>query len=238
MLYNPSGPSAAEIDAGFDDGDDFEFLRIENTGNMTIDLSDVRFTSGISYDFSSSQIITISPQGIAILVSNLDAFRFRFGNSFDSFIAGQYSSKLANGGELLRIVGIDDSVIHEFTYSTESPWPDLSASDGHSILIKDTAAGHGAGSNWKTSEIIGGSPDGTIQFDQWVQGNFSAPEQADPTVSGPNADPDGDGWSNLFEFAFGSAPTINGNRPSPLEATTESIGNDQYFVVSYTRAGG
>ncbi|MDA7864228.1 lamin tail domain-containing protein [Akkermansiaceae bacterium] len=238
MLYNPSGPSAAEIDAGFDDGDDFEFLRIENTGNMTIDLSDVRFTSGISYDFSSSQIITIAPQGIAILVSNLDAFRFRFGNSFDSFIAGQYSSKLANGGELLRIVGIDDSVIHEFTYSTESPWPDLSASDGHSILIKDTAAGHGAGSNWKTSEIIGGSPDGTIQFDQWVQGNFSAPEQADPTVSGPNADPDGDGWSNLFEFAFGSAPTINGNRPSPLEATTESIGNDQYFVVSYTRAGG
>ncbi|MDB4729808.1 hypothetical protein OAF67_05960, partial [Akkermansiaceae bacterium] len=60
----------------------------------------------------------------------------------------------------------------------------------------------------------------------------------DPTVSGPNADPDGDGWSNLFEFAFGSAPTINENRPSPLEATTESIGNDQYFVVSYTRAGG
>jgi len=238
MLYNPVGPTTAEINAGFDDGDLFEFLRLENVGTSNVDLRALRFTSGIEFDFADSQIVTLPPQGVAILVRNLAAFRFRFGTSFDALIAGDYASKLSNGGELLRLVGEQDAIVQEFTYDNAPPWPDLSALDGHSIVLIDATVGHGVGSNWRASEIVGGSPDGTLRYDQWVSANFSAADQANLSVSGPNADPDGDGWSNLFEFASGSNPTLITSLPAPPEASIETIGSDDYLVVSYTRAGG
>lgn len=44
------------------------------------------------------------------------------------------------------------------------------------------------------------------EFAKWQAANFSAAELADAAVSGPNADPDGDGSNNLVEHAFGSDP--------------------------------
>ena len=42
-------------------------------------------------------------------------------------------------------------------------------------------------------------------FDDWIAGLF--PGETDPDIIGPDADPDGDGFSNLAEFLFGSNPT-------------------------------
>src|SRR5690606_19037714 len=40
----------------------------------------------------------------------------------------------------------------------------------------------------------------------WVQANFTAEEQQDPRVSGEDADPDGDQFSNQEEFIAGTHP--------------------------------
>lgn len=43
----------------------------------------------------------------------------------------------------------------------------------------------------------------TASFDFWQLNAFSSAERNDPTVSGPNADPDADGIPNLIEYALG-----------------------------------
>ena len=43
----------------------------------------------------------------------------------------------------------------------------------------------------------------------WLGSEFSAGEQADALVSGPDADPDGDGRSNVLEYALASSPKTN-----------------------------
>ena len=238
ILYNPVGPSTAEAAAGYDDGDLFEFLRFENYGSQSIDLSDVRFTSGITFDFATSSIKALSPQGFTIIVSNLEAFRFRYGDSFDAFIAGEYASNLSNGGESLRLVGLNDMIIREFAYGIAIPWPDLATLDGHSILLNDLSTTHGTGSNWRASDQVGGLPDGKMTYDIWAQTAFTEVERANPATSGPNADPDGDGWSNLFEFGLGSNATNITSLPPAIQAATESIANQNYFVLSFTRTAG
>lgn len=40
----------------------------------------------------------------------------------------------------------------------------------------------------------------------FTSSNFSAAEQSNPSISGPNADPDGDGISNMLEYAFNLDP--------------------------------
>ncbi len=47
-----------------------------------------------------------------------------------------------------------------------------------------------------------------LTFDAWRATKFSAGQLADPAISGPNADPDGDGRANLTEYAFGLDPLI------------------------------
>ncbi|MDB4492805.1 50S ribosome-binding GTPase, partial [Akkermansiaceae bacterium] len=61
MLYNPVGANQAEANAGFDDGDFFEFIRLVNFSQENIDLSSVRLTDGIIFDFSESLIRVLVP---------------------------------------------------------------------------------------------------------------------------------------------------------------------------------
>ncbi|RYD34230.1 MAG: hypothetical protein EOP87_09605 [Verrucomicrobiaceae bacterium] len=51
-------------------------------------------------------------------------------------------------------------------------------------------------------------------FQEWRAAQFNAIELADPTISGPSADPDGDTFSNATEYVFGTTPLTRG--PSPL----------------------
>jgi len=51
-------------------------------------------------------------------------------------------------------------------------------------------------------------PSATVTYEDWRMAEFSAQQAADPLVSGPEVDPDGDGFSNLEEFAFGGDPLV------------------------------
>jgi hypothetical protein len=45
-------------------------------------------------------------------------------------------------------------------------------------------------------------------WSDWRAAHFSETQLADAGISGPDADPDGDGFSNLFEYAIGSNPLV------------------------------
>lgn len=59
-------------------------------------------------------------------------------------------------------------------------------------------------------------------FESWRQTRFTPAEQLDETISGPNADPDGDGILNKAEFAHGLNPKLQEAYPFEVVAATDT----------------
>jgi hypothetical protein len=57
-------------------------------------------------------------------------------------------------------------------------------------------------------------------YDDWRFARFSTAQLAQPSVSDPSADPDGDGTNNLQEYAFGREPFTGENSPLAAHAVT------------------
>lgn len=80
-------------------------------------------------------------------------------------------------------------------------------------------------------------------FAAWTTLYFAPDERADATVGGPAADPDGDGVSNLLEFAFNLDPRFA--EPAVMTADTglrglplirlETVGADRRLTVEFVR---
>jgi|FLOH01.1.fsa_nt_gi surface-anchored protein len=51
-------------------------------------------------------------------------------------------------------------------------------------------------------------PAATLSYTAWRDLEFNPSQSADPLISGPNIDPDGDGFLNQEEFAFGGYPLV------------------------------
>ncbi len=67
-------------------------------------------------------------------------------------------------------------------------------------------------------------------FGSWQQSKFSAGDLLDATISGPNADPDHDGFTNLMEYALGLEPKSVSTIGLPVAGTE---GAD--WTYTYTR---
>lgn len=61
--------------------------------------------------------------------------------------------------------------------------------------------------------VPGGLGSDLITYEQWKNGEFTAPANTNPAISGPNADPDGDGFTNAEEFVFGKDPEDPNSKP-------------------------
>jgi len=96
VMYNP----AAQPAGGSTDNEDFEFIELKNIGDETLDLAFVSFVEGITFDFSNSNIMGLAPGDFVIVVGNEAAFKSRYGTDLSSKIAGEYSGKLSNNGEV------------------------------------------------------------------------------------------------------------------------------------------
>ena len=153
-------------------------------------------------------------------------------SGLSSISSRQYVARLNNGGEHIRLIGANGDPLHDFSFATSAPWPDLSGLDGHSIQIIDASAPHGDGSNWTASAELGGQPGGSA-FTAWQIASFVDQQQA-----APGDDPDRDGLDNFTEFALGTPPLSASNSiPLPL-ASIESVGGDDYLVLQFTRRPG
>lgn len=241
LLYNPTGATETEMAAGITDGDQFEFIEILNTGTRNVDLQGVRFTDGIAFDFSTSEIKSITPGQHIILVSDLPAFQIRYGNAFDGVIAGEFIGNLNNGGENVRLTGANDEALHEFAYDDSDPWP-AQGDDGYSLQIIDAKGDHSSPGNWKVSPEIGGNPgpeseSPSLTLAQWEASFFSESELQNSAFSGAEADADGDLVSNFTEFVFGTSPRDSNDRPStPRGGSIEDADGNRYITMTITIA--
>ncbi|MCP4191799.1 MAG: tandem-95 repeat protein [Planctomycetaceae bacterium] len=159
--YNPAAPTAIEREAGFTDNDEFEFIELVNIGSSAIDLSRVTLErlndQGVAFEFVGSDIERLAVGEHVVVVENLGAFSTRYRDS--SRVAGQWSGRLGNGGELVTLA-VDEQVIQSFAY--DDLW--LPATDGGGVSLEianptqlDLAAWSSALS-WQSSRYSGGTP--------------------------------------------------------------------------------
>jgi hypothetical protein len=148
IMYNPPG-------AGLVDGDEFEFLEFKNTGTTTLNLSGLRFTSGITYQFP---VGTSLAAGQFFVLARNGA---QFTNKYPGIqVRGLYTGRLDNAGEGLRLASPFGGTILSLTYNDRAPWPVSADGSGFSVVPVHPDANLDAneGRNWRNSTFLGGSP--------------------------------------------------------------------------------
>ena len=162
LNYNPhpSMPEFGELDTN--DGDDFEFVELQNTSDDPIELGGVRFTEGIRFNFSDQ---VLGPGQRIVIPRDKAAFASRYGNAIRLAAGddgegnrGVYDGKLSNGGEQLLLEDAAGKVILQLSFDDDAPWPALPDGDGSSLEIVDVAAAANDAYNWRPSGRVGGSP--------------------------------------------------------------------------------
>ncbi|MBB5353482.1 hypothetical protein HNR46_003743 [Haloferula luteola] len=212
--YHPADPSPAEISAGFDDAEDFEFVELLNTGTRHVDLQGVYFDGAIRFDFTNAATgRTLAPGARCLVVSDEGAFLARYGTG--KSVAGEYSGQLANSGETLVLYTPGEAPLRRVDYLDSLPWPTAADGSGYSLVRRHPAESFGDSEpeGWRLSGSLGGSP-GELDapspgsFDAWAESQFVASGLAASGVSGILADPDGDGRPNFDEYALATDPLI------------------------------
>ena len=122
---------------------DNEFIELINLdASKSVDLSGVYFKNGIEFTFPDRTIIGPSQR---IIISQ---------NQFEN------GSRLNNGGERILLSDASGSVIIDFNYSDDGPWPKSTDGNGFS-LIRIDPAGNGDPNmpgQWRPSTKEGGNP--------------------------------------------------------------------------------
>ena len=194
FMYNPGPPSTAEIAAGHDDSEDFEYLELLNAGIPSINLAGLRFTKGIQFEFSSGDVTELAGGQRLLVVKDRAAFEFRHGAGLP--VAGQFSGQLRDEGETLELSDPLGRPLLVFTYDNRAPWPGGAAGRGSSLVLVDPISlpDHNRAANWQAG-VEGGTPglknEPLLSYQAWA---------AQLGIGAPGGDPDDDGWSNFLEF--------------------------------------
>jgi autotransporter-associated beta strand protein len=155
LHYNPVDP-ALGLSPPFNDAQNYEFVELRNIGAQTINLTGVRFTTGITFDFSTGSVPFLAPGASVLVVSNLQAFQARYGNLLP--VAGAYSGNLSNGGEQIVLVDAANNTIHDFIFDDLAPWPTTPDGGGPSLTVVNVAGNYSSPANWRPSFVNNGTP--------------------------------------------------------------------------------
>lgn len=143
---------------GWSDGD-FEFIEVRNVGSTSIDLTDVRFTKGIDFDFPSGLIL--QPGANTVVVRNLAAFTARYGTGLPVAGVWEAGDALSDGGEEVKLSFGAGDLITAVTYDNALPWPVLADGLGSSLirfLPQNLSLDPNLPTSWRASSVPGGSP--------------------------------------------------------------------------------
>ena len=150
---------------------------------------------------------------------------------------GSYSGSLANGSDRIVLMLDDEIIVQDFTYkdgwypSTDGEGPSLTVVDesAHPLLWSDD-------DGWRPSGTVGGTPGRpTEPCSAWLWNYFSEEELIDPEIGGINADPDGDGLTNLMEFALDLNPKQPQRDSADRGADLIEIGGDYFLTITIRR---
>ena len=166
--YHPAGSTTQEAAAGFSDADSFEFIELANIGERAIDLSEVAFTKthdgeteqGVAFRFIDGDITELPPNERMVVVEDVAAFRFRYGDS--PAVAGEWSGRLSNASETIRLIA-GNQLLQQFRYVDD--WQPTTDGMGPSLEIIDASDPNlenwSRAESWQPSRNLGGTPSST-----------------------------------------------------------------------------
>lgn len=217
IRYNPAGVEP-------------EFIELTNITGAVVQLYDSTvnsntwlFSSGVDFAFPAT-LPTIPANGRIVILPKdtvVATFRSTYSIPIDVPIYGGaqgFTGALSNEGErvVLSKKGPPNADENNFApvitvdyvdYGVSAPWP--IADEGRSIERIDLAAFGGEAANWKTSNVVGGSPGfanstGTV-YAVWKLNMFTQ-QEINFGGTAPGEDFNGDGFSNLLSYALGLDP--------------------------------
>ncbi len=224
IMYHPGPPSAAAINAGFTDAELFEYLELMNIGAETIELTGVTVGLAFDFNFTGAAITQLAPGARLLLVRHAAAFEARYGAGLP--VAGFYGNpgvanggpKLDNGGERIVLTAANGGVIKDFTYDDKASWPVSPDGGGASLMLLRPTANppHGDAGSWRSS-LMGGSPgqSGTVPF-----------------AGDPGGDANGNGRSDLLDYALGTEGSLVGTTQEAFGTTPTVDGFSFYFRIN------
>jgi hypothetical protein len=232
LHYHPAEPALLQELAVSRDRDDYEFVEFLNTGTQNIDLSDVRFSDGIIFNFPQHTILTAGAR--AVIVRHEAAFTARYGELPEGVVVGQYSGRLSNDGEQVTLTSPEVGTLHNFIYNDQLPWPTLPDGNGYSLVLVDPSSSpeHSTPANWLPHAVVGGAPgapDSTltpIGYLGWKNANG---------ISNDQGDGDGDGIVNFAEYAMGTPPRSPNSSALPRPMTVRD-GGSEFLAITFQKS--
>lgn len=135
-------------------------------------------------------------------------------------------------GKLLVYLQGRDSSSRVFGMVAEVPAADVTSYRFNQLAILQSG---GTGFTVKDIVLNTGEPAPTESFDTWQTTQFTPTELADPSISGPTADPSRHGITNLERYAFGLARHESPTSARPAIAHYAEEAED-FLLVSFLRA--
>ena len=252
--FNPSDPTTAEAELGFDNNNDFEFIEVTNIGSQTISLNGVSLDrveidgneEGVDFDFSLGAITELEPGARVVVVEDAAAFAARYGTEIP--VAGQWAGGLGNNSETVTL-SANGLAFNQFAYS--DTWYEAADGNGSSLEIFDASADlaqWNTAEGWRASAAIDGTPGAApvVPGDANGDGRFSSEDlvavfqagEYEDGVDGNSTfaegDWNGDGDFNsrdfVFAFIFGAfepddpANAVKSGLATMNSANLESVG--------------
>jgi len=178
LMYNPRGASEAE------------YIEVRNIGGATINLNGVKIDNGITMNITTDVFLVAGAHGV--FTENSTAFTAQFPGV--TVLKQWESGSLSNGGEKIVLKDADNNIIHEFTYSDQSPWPTAADGTGAAMEVISTSGDYSSASNWRAT---GAAPGG-------------------------GTDTDGDGVPDAWEAKFGTNTTDPLSKPQATTSVNGS----------------
>jgi hypothetical protein len=160
--YNPAPPPEGSPYIA----DDFEYIELQNTGAIPLQLNGIKFDEGITFEFDN---MVLGPGERTLVVKNRAAFESRYG--VGKPIAGEYigviGGVLSNGGEGIRLLGPVNETLITFEY--RDGWYPITDGGGYSLVVRNPSASQRPSGtdptqplsreeSWRPSNLTGGGP--------------------------------------------------------------------------------
>jgi hypothetical protein len=167
IMYHPPGEDVLQLT----ENRQAEFLELQNTGAVAIDVSGWRLDRGVDYTLPAGT--RIEAGGYLVVAADVETFSAKYPGVAN--VVGDWSGRLSNSGETIglenaagvRVDLVDYSDDGEWARRERGPedfghegwiWSMAHDGGGRSLELINASVTNQSGQNWAASEIVGGTP--------------------------------------------------------------------------------